>query len=304
VIPIAAVIGAATAFGFGAEHRWRQSAESLARRLMWIVLWVLMPFVAFFNVAALHLTAQVGAGIAFGYVATLVTIAVAWFVGTRLLRLPRASVGTLMGVSAFGNTGYLGLPFTAALLGFGQVGNAVAYDTLVSTTLLITVGFSIGAGFGTVAAAPRERIAAFFLRNPPLVATVLGLLAPASLAPHLAVDISRAVVIAILPIGFFAVGVTLAAEAESGRAKFPPPLSAPVAVAVLLKLLLPVAILFGLSTAFIEVPHAYLTQAAMAAGINNLVVAHEYGLDRRLAAAAIAWTTAIVVTVGVVVALL
>jgi predicted permease len=112
------------------------------------------------------------------------------------------------------------------------------------------------------------------------------------------------VVIAILPIGFFAVGVTLAAEAESGRAKFPPPLTAPVAVAVLLKLLLPVAILFGLSTAFIEVPHAYLTQAAMAAGINNLVVAHEYGLDRRLAAAAIAWTTAIVVSVGVVVALL
>jgi predicted permease len=271
---------------------------------MWTVLWVLLPFVAFFNIATLHLTAQVGAGVGFAYAATLATMLVAYVVGKKLLRLPRASVGTLMGVSAFGNTGYLGLPFTAALLGFGQVGNAVAYDTLVSTTLLITVGFSIGAGFGSVAEAPRERIVAFFLRNPPLIATVLGLLAPASLAPHLAVDISRAVVIAILPIGFFAVGVTLAAEAESGRAKFPPPLSAPVAVAVLLKLLLPVAILFGLSTAFIEVPHAYLTQAAMAAGINNLVVAHEYGLDRRLAAAAIAWTTAIVVTVGVVVALL
>jgi predicted permease len=271
---------------------------------MWTVLWVLMPFVAFFNVATLHLSAQVGAGIAFGYVATGVTIVVAWLVGTRLLRLPRTSVGTLMGVSAFGNTGYLGTPFTAALLGFGQVGNAVAYDMLVSTALLITVGFSIGAGFGTVAGAPRERVAAFFLRNPPLIATVLGLLAPASLAPHLAVDISRGVVIAILPIGFFAVGVTLAAEAEAGRAKFPPPLTAPVAVGVMLKLLLPVAILFGLSSAFIDIPHAYFSQAAMAAGINNLVVASEYGLDRRLAAAAIAWTTAIVVAVGVVVALL
>jgi predicted permease len=304
VIPIAAVIGAATAFGIGAEHRWRASAEAIARRLMWAVLWLLMPFVAFFNVATLHLSAQVGAGIAFGYVATGVTIVVAWLIGSRLLRLPRASVGTLMGVSAFGNTGYLGIPFTAALLGFGQVGNAVAYDMLVSTALLITVGFSIGAGFGTVADAPRERVAAFFLRNPPLIATVLGLLAPASLAPHLAVDISRGVVIAILPIGFFAVGVTLAAEAEAGRAKFPPPLTTPVAVGVLLKLLLPVAILFGLSTAFIDIPHAYFSQAAMAAGINNLVVASEYGLDRRLAAGAIAWTTAIVVAVGVVVALL
>jgi predicted permease len=304
VIPIAAVIGAATAAGFGAEHRWARSAESLARRLMWIVLWVLMPFVAFFNVASLHLTAQVGAGIAFGWIATVVTVAVAWFVGTRVLRLPRPSVGTLMGTSAFGNTGYLGIPFTAALLGFGQVGNAVAYDMLVSTLLLITVGFSIGAGFGTVAEAPRERIAAFFLRNPPLIATLLGLVAPASLAPSLAVDVSRVVVIAILPIGFFAVGVTLAAEADRDRMRFPPPLTGPVAIAVLLKLLLPVGILFGLSTAFVDVPNAYLTQAAMAAGINNLVVASEYGLDRRLAAAAIAWTTAIVVVVGVVVALL
>jgi predicted permease len=304
MIPIAAVIGAATAFGIGAEHRWRASAEGLARRLMWVVLWVLMPVVAFFNVAALHLTARVGAGIAFGYVATGVTILVAWLVGSRVLRLPRRSVGTLMGVSAFGNTGYLGIPFAAALLGFGQVGNAVAYDMLVSTALLITVGFSIGAGFGTVGEAPRERVAAFFLRNPPLIATVLGLLAPASFAPHIAVMATRAIVIAILPIGFFAVGVTLAAEAEQDRVKFPPPVTAPVAVGVVLKLLLPVAIVFGLSTAFIPVPHAYLAQAAMASGINNLVVASEYGLDRRLAAAVIAWTTAIVVAVGVVVALL
>jgi predicted permease len=304
VIPIAAVIGAATAFGFGAEHRFARSAEALAARLMWLVLWVLMPFVAFFNVASLHLTAKVGAGIAFGWVATVLTMLAAWFAGSRVLRLPRPSVGTLMGASAFGNTGYLGIPFTAALLGFGQVGNAIAYDMLVSTLLMITVGFSIGAGFGTVADAPRERVAAFFLRNPPLVATLFGLLAPAALAPHLAVEISRVVVIAILPIGFFAVGVTLAAEAEADRVRFPPPLTGPVAVAVLLKLLLPVGILFGLSTAFVEVPHAYLTQAAMAAGINNLVVASEYGLDRRLAAAAITWTTAIVVAVGLVVALL
>jgi hypothetical protein len=47
VIPIAAVIGAATAAGFGAEHRWRRSAEALAARLMWAPLCVLMPFVSF-----------------------------------------------------------------------------------------------------------------------------------------------------------------------------------------------------------------------------------------------------------------
>jgi predicted permease len=304
VIPIAAVIGAATAFGIGAEHRYKLAAEQLATRLMWIVLWVLMPFVVFFNMATLHFTARVGAGIAFAYCAMGAATLIAYFVGTHVLHLSRPSVGTLMGVSTFGNTGYLGIPVCAALLGFGQIGNAVAYDTLVSTALLVTVGFSIGAAFGTVADAPRERVASFFLRNPPLIAGLLGLIAPAMLAPEWAVDASRVAVIAILPIGFFAVGVVLAAEAEVDRMKFPPPLTAPVIAAIALKLLVPVAILAALSSAFVRVPDAYLVQATMAAGINNLVVANEYGLDRRLAAAAIAWTTAIVVTVGLVVALL
>jgi predicted permease len=304
VIPLVAVIGAATAAGFGAEHRYRRSAEELARRLMWVVLWCLMPPIAFLNIRALHLTAHVGAGIAFGYVAMLATMGVAWLLGTRVLRLERPSVGTLMGVSGLGNTGYMGLPFTAALLGFSQVPNAVAYDTLVSSFALVTIGFSIGAAFGTVAERPRERMASFFLRNPPLWATVLGFVAPHALAPHWAVDASRVLVVAILPIGFFAVGVTLAAEAEEGAARFPPPRNARVATAVVLKLLLPPSIVLGLSKAFIAVPEAYLSQAAMAAGINNLVVAHEYGLDRGLAAAAIAWTTAIVACAGIVVVLL
>jgi predicted permease len=36
----------------------------------------------------------------------------------------------------------------------------------------------------------------------------------------------------------------------------------------------------------------------MASAINAIVIAHEYGLDRSLVAAAIAWSTAIVVAVG------
>jgi len=41
----------------------------------------------------------------------------------------------------------------------------------------------------------------------------------------------------------------------------------------------------------------------MPTGINTLVVAHVYGLDLRIAAGAIAWSTAIVVVAGVAVAM-
>ena len=301
---ILALIGGSAAMGFGAEHRYRAAAERLARRLLWLVLWVLMPIVTFFNIATLHITAHVGAGIAFGWIAVFTTLALAYLIGTRVLCLERPSTGALMSSSSFGNTGYLGIPLTGALFGLHEIPNAVAYDTLVSSALLVTVGFSVGAAFGTVGQRARDRLAAFFFRNPPLWAAILGLLAPAAVTPEWAVHASRILVVAILPIGFFAVGVTLAAETEEGEAKFPPRLTRDVVVALVLKLVIPPLVVLGLSRLLIDVPNAYVTQAAMASGLNNLVIAHTYGLDRKLAAAAIAWSTAVVGAVGLAVALL
>ena len=298
MIPLAAVIGASTAIGVGAERRFRGTAEALARRLMTVLLWVLLPPIVFLNIASLRVTPEVGAGIAFAYVALAVTVLAAYAVGTWALRLPRAGVGALMIAAALANTGFLGLPFNGALLGFDELPNAIAYDILVSSVALVTVGFSIGAGFGLRASGARDRTKVFFTRNPALWATVAGFLAPASLAPGWAVDASQLVVLAIVPIGFFVVGVTLASEAEQGGLRFPPPLEPPVAVAVALKLLVPPAILAALSAALVEVPDAYLVQSGMATAINSIVVANEYGLDRRLCAAAIVWTTTIVVVGG------
>jgi len=303
VIPIAAVIVTATAVGFGTEHRLGERAEAIAQRILGLMLWVLLPPVIFFNIATLELTAKVGAGIGFAYAALLTVLAGAYLLGTYVLRLPRPAVGALMVASALANTGYLGLPFSAALFGLDELPNAIAYDIVVSTLALVTIGFSIGAGFGTVAERPRERAVSFFSRNPPLWAGAAALIAPAVLTPDWAVDASKVVVFAILPLGFFVVGVTLAAEAEDGGLRFPPPFTWPVAVALGLRLALAPAIMLALSESVHEVPESFLPQAAMASAINALVIAHEYGLDRGLVASVIAWSTAIVVAGGLVLAL-
>lgn len=299
MIPLAAVIGASTAVGFGAERRWSESAERLSSRLMHWVLWLCMPMITFFNIAALELGAEVGAGIVFAYLSEGTALVAAFLVGTYLLRLPRPSVGALMGASSHGNTGFLGLPIVAVLLGFDQVANAVAYNVLVSAIALVTIGFSIGAAFGTMAERPRDRVKVFFTKNPALWAAAAGFLAPDALAPDWAVDASRLLVLAIIPIGFFAVGVTLAAEAKAGVAAFPPKLDAAVAWAVGLKLLLPPAVMLALSTLVIEVSPSFVIQAAIASGLTNIIVAETYGLDRRLAAAAILYGTVVCVVVGV-----
>ena len=92
---------------------------------------------------------------------------------------------------------------------------------------------------------------------------------------------------------------------ETGAAKVPPPVDAPVLAGIVLKLLVVPGVLIGLAALFgTDVPDTYPVQAAMCTGINTILIADEYGLDRGLTAAVIAWTTAIVVAVGLGVALL
>jgi malate permease and related proteins len=304
MIPLALTVLAATAAGFGAEHRMGERADDVAQRVVWLMLWVLGPPITFLNLAALELRAEVGAGIAFAYAALLVSLAIAWALGTFVLRLPRPAVGGLMLVAAFANTGYLGLPFVAAVFGLDDLPDAVAYDVVLTTIGIFTIGFSVGAAFGTRGDRPRERVMAFFAHNPVVWAALAGFLAPSALAPQAAVDVSQIAVFALLPLGFFVVGVTLASEAEEGAVRFPPPLTPAVGTALALKLLLSPAIVLGLSAVILRVPGSYLAQAAMASAINCIVVARTFGLDRGLVASAIAWSTAIVVAAGLVAALL
>jgi predicted permease len=60
--------------------------------------------------------------------------------------------------------------------------------------------------------------------------------------------------------------------------------------------------MLALSAVTFDIPHAYFVEAAMPTGINALVVSHAYGLDLRLASAALAWSTAVAVVASVVAA--
>jgi hypothetical protein len=202
------------------------------------------------------------------------------------------------------NTGYLGVPLNAALLGHDAIAPAIAWDTIVSGPMFYIGGFAIGAAVGTRAGeGSRERVRAFVVRNPPLLALLLALVAPDALAPQAVVDVARAASLGLLPLGFFILGVHLMHEREDGTLTFRPPITPPLALTLGLRLLLGPALLLGMAaiaaSAGVHLPDAYLVQAAMPVGINTLVVAHAYGLDLRLAAGAVAWSTAIVMVAAV-----
>ncbi|HEV2062593.1 MAG TPA: AEC family transporter [Solirubrobacteraceae bacterium] len=297
ILVIAAIL-LSTGAGSWAARRWGEQAQRAAGGAIGVLLWIVLPFVTFFTIARLEITTGVGAGLGLAYVELAAVGLIAW-VASRALGLSRPSAGALIVVVVLANTGYLGVPLNAALLGRDDLPPAIAYDTVVSGPMFYVVGFAIGAIFGAAAGdTAGERLRAFFVRNPPLIALVAALLAPDALAPDALVDVAAVLVYAVLPVGFFVLGVNLAAESDEGALPFPPPFAAPVAVGLALRVVVAPALMVAFSLAIVRLPDAYLIQAAMPSGINSLVVAHAYGLDLRLTSAVLAWSTGIVVTVA------
>ena len=300
LLTIAAIVISASA-GVAAEQRWPATAVGWARQALVISLYTLIPFVVFFNLARTQISADAGAGLLIGWVAVVATAGLAWLVSLRVLHQELPTTGSMIVGTLAPNTGYLGYPLCASLLGFHSLGQAVVYDVAISVPNLLLLGFGVGAAFGTRAGeGPRQRLIAFFTRNPPLYAAIAGLLAPESLAPTWLVDVSRGAVVALLPIGFFAVGTFLAEEVEDQKVDLGSPVDPPVATVTLLRLVVAPGLLFLLSLPFIDLPGPYLLLAAMPCGINTLLIAHVYGLDARLAARAVAWTTAIAVVAALI----
>lgn len=296
---LALAIAASVAAGVWTQRRHGAGAQALTRRLLAALLYVAMPFITFFVVARADLTAGAGAGILLAYIALAITGLAAWGIATRMLHLAPQTAAMVVIASIMANTGYFGAPAVATLLGHDELGAAVTFDALVSSPVFYVAAFLIAAMLTTRGQPPAARLRTYLLRNPPLIAVAAALVAPDVLAPDALVDVARVAVLAVAPVGFFVVGVQLAAEAgPAGR--FAPALGAPVAVIVGLRIVVAPLLVLGLARVVGDVPDAYLLQAAMPVGVNTLVVAHAYDLDATIAAAALAWTTTIALIVALV----
>jgi predicted permease len=302
VLIVALTVLASTSAGVILEHR-TAIAGRLARLALSAMLYALLPFVAYVSFAHLNLTLGAGVGLVLAY-AGLGLAGLVCFRIARGLELPRPTLGALICTVILVNTGYLGYPVCVALLGAHALGHAVAYDQVVSGPMVFTAGFAVGAAFGeSGGASPRGRLTAFLTRNPPLAAALAGLLVPVAWAPHVLVVAAHAIVDALLVLGFLAVGVYLSAERRHDGA---PLLERPdrrVALALGCRFLVNPLLLALVAGLGVGIPAAYLLQAAMPSGINSLIVGHAYGLDQRLIATVIVWSTLLVLLAALAVSL-
>lgn len=300
MILIALAAAVATCVGVAAERRWR-GARAAAQGTLQVMLYVLLPFVSYVSIAHLHITLSSGVGLGLGWIVMGLVAALAWALGRSLLHLPNRQLGAVICSVVIVNTGYLGDPIIGALLGPKALRYGVAWDQLVSGPSLFLLGFGVGATYGdAVAVRWTDRARMFLTRNPPLWGVVAGLLASPRLAPAPLPVLSHLVVDALLVLGFFAAGVYLSSERRHDRAPLIERPDGPVLLVLGVRLLAAPLILLGLSAVAVSVPSAYLVQSAMPTGLNSLVVGHAYGLDQRLIALAILWSSVIVIAVALV----
>ena len=283
------------AAGIYGEHRWPEKAGSGSRRGLLLILYFVLPPIVFFNLVHVELSFGGGAGIGAGILTSICVGLLAWFLAVPVLKLDRPVAGAVICSAILANTSYLGYPMVYTLMGGEALTNAVLFDVVVSYLTLMIGAFGVGAAFGTKAGEGfRERLKAFFFKNPLLVAAVLGLLAPESLAPDLAVDISRVLVVIPLVVGFFAVGAILTEEVRDGVMKVPLRPHKPLGAVLICRLVAAPALLLLFTLPFSGVPDSYYLLAVMPTGLNSMIVGHAYGLDLRTAAEAIVYTTTIV----------
>ena len=296
MIWITIVIILSTLVGIFAERRWPDRAGIGSRKSLLILLYVVLPPVIFENLAHADFELGAGIGLALGLVSVMLVGLAAWAIAVPLLKLPPPVAGAMICCSILSNTTYLGYPMVLTLMGGHQLSQGVIFDVVVSGTALFLFAFAVGATFGTKAGeTPKERVRAFFFKNPLLAAAVLGLLAPKWMAPDLLVDISRVVVTLIMPVGFFAVGAVLAEEERLGAITLPPKLHKPIGGVIFTRLILSPALLFVMAMPFSGIPKSFYLMAAMPTGLNSMIVSHAYGLDLRTCAESVVYTTAIVI---------
>ncbi|MDQ5894674.1 MAG: hypothetical protein QG596_935 [Actinomycetota bacterium] len=289
-----AIVVSVAAGVFG-ERRWPERAGVGSRRGLLLILYFVLPPIVFFNLVHVELGFGGGAGIVAGLLTSVCVGLLAWFLSVRVLGLDRPVAGAVICCAILANTSYLGYPMVYTLMGGDALSEAVLFDVVVSYLTFMLGAFAVGAAFGTKAGEGfRERLRAFFFKNPLLLAAVLGLFAPEALAPDIAVDISRVLVVIPLVVGFFAVGAILTEEVRAGVITIPPKPHRPVGVALFCRLIAAPALLLLFTLPFSGVPSSYYLLAVMPTGLNSMIVGHAYGLDLRTTAEAIVYSTTIV----------
>ena len=162
------------------------------------VIYVALPVVAFKSSHSLGITKETVSIVLLAWLSISSCLALSYLLG-KIFKLDSPTLRTFLLISSFGNTAFLGYPYTFHLFGEEGLSYAVIYDSLGSFIMVSTVGFLIARG-----SVDAKRILTF----PPFLGLLLGFL-----LKDYPIDFLRefldGVSLSLSPVILFALGLSL-----------------------------------------------------------------------------------------------
>ncbi len=247
-----------------------------------------MPAFIFVNTHKKPLTMGMVKAPFVAFIMEIVVIGLAYLLA-RLLKLDRKTTGALMIVSAFGNTGFLGYPVTAAAFSGDKkaILTAVMIDNFGMALILYTVGVAIVTTFA--GSEFKWKNVFEFLKTPMFPATIVALALRQVEIPSLVMDTLTFMGHATVPLAMISIGLSLKTTAVT---KYP----LPFLVATVLKMaVLPALVYFGLPYVGVEgtVRDVVTMECATPAAVMTGVISGKYGANHEFAAGTVFATTLI-----------
>ena len=260
-----------------------------ARPINALIIYVGLPAFIFTAVHGATLRLDLWGVVAIAWVVFAAMAALGWL-AARALKLPREMAGGFIIATALGNTGYIGYPITAALLGERNLPEAIFYDVFGTVGALVLVGLLIAQRYGTNEEArvnPLRELVTF----PAVIALAVALLLRTVGVPDLVSHGLGLLANMVAPLIMLSVGLSLKVS-TIGRA------ARPLAALTALRLVVAPAIALGvgmllLGSAGGGMPlRVAVLEAGMPAMMLTFVVGERFGLDTDFIASAIFVTTA------------
>lgn len=188
------------ALGFLLRKKFEKNIDGLID----FVIYISLPAIAFSQIYRLNIDFSQFLIIAFGWIIIIFSIFFSYFVG-KILKLPKKSLLAFIMVSSFGNTAFLGYPYTQTLLGDEALGYTILFDNFASFLPVITIGSYIVSLENKNVGFDIKKI----LNSPAFIALILAILLKPIKIDESILDICDKIGATITPLALFTVGAKM-----------------------------------------------------------------------------------------------
>ena len=265
--------------GYGAQRFLApDTQERWAERFNHFVIYVSLPALVFVYMVDLKVDSRFILPIGSAWILFALSAAII-LLCARFLGWSRSLTGALLMVVPYGNTSFLGVPFTKAFFGESGVPYAIIYDQLGSFLILSTAGL-LTLSLYSSQKATLSRVLYRIFTFPAFVTLIAALLMNRSMLPEWLMDLLSLLAATLTPTALLSIGLYLKLRLDRDKlTAFGIGLSVKLLLAPLLLLVLLYALdLQGLSA------QVTLFEAAMGPMISSSMLALSAGLERRFVA--------------------